>query len=68
MFLINTNTVGQSEDSDSALELAYREMAEDTEAEAEALEWSEALIGDSLFSQLADEALRDLDEGRCTDL
>lgn len=46
MFLINTNTVGKSEDSDLALELAYREMAEDTEAEAEALEWIEALIGD----------------------
>lgn len=28
------------------LEAAYREMAQDEAAEAEALEWSEALIGD----------------------
>lgn len=29
-----------------SLEAAYREMAQDEAAEAEALEWSEALIGD----------------------
>lgn len=29
------------------LEAGYRAMAEDTEREAEALEWAEALIGDS---------------------
>jgi hypothetical protein len=29
-----------------SLETAYHEMAQDEEAEAEALEWSEALIGD----------------------
>lgn len=28
------------------LEAAYREMAQDEAAEAEALEWSEALVGD----------------------
>ena len=28
------------------LEIAYREMAQDEEREAEALEWSEATIGD----------------------
>lgn len=31
---------------ESDLERSYREMAEDEAAEAEALEWSEALIGD----------------------
>ena len=29
-----------------SLEAAYREMAQDEAAEAEALEWSEAMIGD----------------------
>lgn len=29
------------------LEVAYRQMAEDEAREAEALEWAEALIGDS---------------------
>ncbi len=32
--------------SEQSLEAAYREMAQDEDAEAEALEWSEALIGD----------------------
>jgi len=32
--------------SGQSLEAAYREMAQDEEAETEALEWSEALIGD----------------------
>ena len=32
--------------SDEELEKGYQEMAADVEAEAEALEWSEALIGD----------------------
>jgi predicted CopG family antitoxin len=31
---------------ESDLERSYREMAEDEAAEAEALQWSEALIGD----------------------
>ena len=33
-------------DSDLDLEQSYREMAADEAAEAKALEWSEALIGD----------------------
>lgn len=32
--------------SEQSLGAAYREMARDEEAETEALEWSEALIGD----------------------
>lgn len=38
--LVKPHVSGQS------LEAAYREMAHDEDAEAEALEWSEALIGD----------------------
>jgi predicted CopG family antitoxin len=33
-------------DRETDLERSYREMAEDEAAEAEALEWSEALMGD----------------------
>ncbi|MFQ6030717.1 MAG: addiction module antitoxin [Dehalococcoidia bacterium] len=32
---------------DRALEIAYREMAEDEEREAEALEWAEKTVSDS---------------------
>ena len=41
---------------ESDLESAYRLMADDDEHEAEALEWSEALIGDVLTEDSADEA------------
>jgi hypothetical protein len=40
-------TVLDDEPTDrSALEVGYRDMAQDEEREAEALEWSEATIGD----------------------
>ena len=41
---------------DSDLDSAYRSMATDKDREADALEWSEALIGDVLTADSDDEA------------
>ena len=42
------------EQDDYDLEQGYRDMAADHEREAEALEWSEVLIGDVFVSEIAE--------------
>ena len=44
--IANARTIDWETVTEEELEKGYREMAADKEAEAEALEWCEALIGD----------------------
>jgi hypothetical protein len=44
--IANTRTINWETATDEELDAGYSEMAADKEAEGEALEWCEALIGD----------------------